>query len=62
MMKEKQHLKSTYATRQIERLFPIDEYGVRIQLTSDNGKTNWMNLNKELFEAIQSLYLHTIEN
>jgi len=41
-----------YIEAQMKRLLPIDKYGIRIQLSSSSGKTNWIDVNKEILQRI----------
>jgi hypothetical protein len=36
-----------YVNEQLQRLTPVDEYGIQIKLTSTTGETKWMTLTKE---------------
>ena len=36
-----------YVNEQLQRLVPVDEYGIQIKLTSTTGETKWMTLTKE---------------
>lgn len=49
-----------YYRDQIKSILPEDEYGVRVQMQSSRGSTKWMNLNKDFFEALDSLRVYFI--
>ena len=36
-----------YVNEQLQRLVPVDQYGIQIKLTSTTSETKWMTLTKE---------------
>ncbi len=49
---ERKDLKENYYAKELSKLLPIDEYGVRIQLSSSNGQTKWIALNRESIKEL----------
>ena len=45
-----------YYYSQLEKLLPIDEYGITIKVRSTNGQTNELNLNEESLKALEVFY------
>jgi hypothetical protein len=44
-----------YYLSELRKLLPINEYGAQLQVTSSNGKTKWMNLNRQLVTALMDI-------
>lgn len=45
---------TTYYKRQIEQIQPADEHGYKLQISSSAGSTNWINLNLDSIEALET--------
>ena len=45
-----------YYTSELNKLLPLDEYGVTIQLKGSGRETKWMNLTIELINTIRDVY------
>ena len=42
-----------YLTAQINRVLPIDNYGIKIKLVSTNGATNYLHLGNDLLTLLK---------
>lgn len=49
---------SNYYKTQLEKILPIDKYGVQVQFSSTAGKTNWMTINETALKAITTFFNH----
>ena len=47
--------KYNYYRDEMQRILPIDQYGISIQIRTSSGKTKWMSLNRESLKILNEV-------